>query len=560
MKRLLCILLAVALMLPLTACGKHNDRNEVEMPVIMSGEDTGRRTLTVGMPASAAVTDYVDNYFTRMMEQRLDMQLRFVLFSPDAQVRAQQLEAMVDDGQPLPDILLGMSLSKDDVAHYGERGDLMDLAPYFDNPNWEPANRYGWHEKMWEYAGEAARRLALTKSRDGQGHMYYWPSACPVEDDLPVALPFINRSWLDKLGLSMPGTWDELVEVLRAFKSKDPNGNGLADEIPMLGSVKLDYADAPLWLMNCFGVYVYDSTLLAYDREGQISLPYAAPEYREGLRQLNMLVEEGLLASVTWSMKEKAELTALWTPGSGVTTVGVLFGDPTAYTTPGDETLCEYVPLPQPQGSYVPQKTKAVNTNCHITTACVDFDLAVEFLMSFCDLDVMRAVRYGEEGVDWAEQTDLQSGKPMVQVLAPASGDTGNKAWHISGPAVCFHGEGSPIDVGVFEDAPVQEETVLTYREELLARAKHGQLDHAGQYNPPLFYHAAYNEEELDSNGNSLAELKVYVKEARAKFAVGQMDVNSDEVWQDYLATLERLGMNTLLENTRAALERRSGM
>ena len=44
---------------------------------------------------------------------------------------------------------------------------------------------------------------------------------------------FINKTWLDKLGLQMPTTWDELENVLDAFKTQDPNGNGKADEVPM---------------------------------------------------------------------------------------------------------------------------------------------------------------------------------------------------------------------------------------------------------------------------------------------------------------------------------------
>lgn len=44
---------------------------------------------------------------------------------------------------------------------------------------------------------------------------------------------FINQTWLDALGLETPTTLDELTEVLRAFKTQDPNGNGEADEVPL---------------------------------------------------------------------------------------------------------------------------------------------------------------------------------------------------------------------------------------------------------------------------------------------------------------------------------------
>lgn len=44
---------------------------------------------------------------------------------------------------------------------------------------------------------------------------------------------YINADWLDKLGLEMPTTLAELKDVLIAFRDQDPNGNGIADEIPL---------------------------------------------------------------------------------------------------------------------------------------------------------------------------------------------------------------------------------------------------------------------------------------------------------------------------------------
>ena len=44
---------------------------------------------------------------------------------------------------------------------------------------------------------------------------------------------YINKAWLDKLGLPVPKTIDEYTATLSAFKTQDPNGNGQADEIPL---------------------------------------------------------------------------------------------------------------------------------------------------------------------------------------------------------------------------------------------------------------------------------------------------------------------------------------
>jgi len=46
----------------------------------------------------------------------------------------------------------------------------------------------------------------------------------------------MRKDWLDKLGLKPPTTIEEWHTVLKAFKEKDPNGNGKADELPFTGN------------------------------------------------------------------------------------------------------------------------------------------------------------------------------------------------------------------------------------------------------------------------------------------------------------------------------------
>ena len=48
---------------------------------------------------------------------------------------------------------------------------------------------------------------------------------------------WINKTWLENLGLEMPTTTEEFENVLKAFKDQDPNGNGVADETPLSGSI-----------------------------------------------------------------------------------------------------------------------------------------------------------------------------------------------------------------------------------------------------------------------------------------------------------------------------------
>ena len=88
-----------------------------------------------------------------------------------------------------------------------------------------------------QYAPHVAARIAeredyqrALKSPDGKIH------ALPNGDEsTQIRIPthtWINKAWLDKLGLDMPTNTEELKEVLIAFRDEDPNGNGIADEIP----------------------------------------------------------------------------------------------------------------------------------------------------------------------------------------------------------------------------------------------------------------------------------------------------------------------------------------
>ena len=548
MKRIVSLLLALATVMSLAACGKD--------PAASSEQTGERRKLTIGIGNSSKVTDYENNYFTNFMEDYLDCDIEFVFFAADANERKRQLSTMVAAKEPLPDILYNFSFNADEIYIYGGDGYLMDLAPYFDDPNWELAKKYGWHEKMREYVGEDTRLYALNRGRTPAGEMFYWPAACPSDTDRTVAMPFINTSWLDKLGLEMPTTVDELKTVLRAFQTQDPNGNGIADEIPMIGSTTLYCGDAPIWYLNCFGEYMNDIYFYTYDENGKIKVPYTTDKYRNALKELHDLVDEGLLASLTWTIKEKAELASLWTPADGPTTVGVIFGYPSSYCTAGDEDVFQYAALPPLEDAYVPVRVKATNTSHYITTDCKDFDLAAEFLMSFCDIDVAHACRRGEEGVDFVMEPDLSTGEVMINVINDAFEGPTDKTWAANGPYVGWYGKGSPWSAGNYT-ADKKEETATGYRGGMLGQIQNANLPVADKVNPSkLFFNAIYSAEEIEENGNRLAEIKTYMKEARAKFATGMWDIENDGQWKSYLDTLEKMGLSILIENTQDAMDR----
>ena len=63
---------------------------------------------------------------------------------------------------------------------------------------------------------------------------------------------WINYRWLENLGLSMPETVKDLQKVLEEFETRDPNGNGIKDEIPLAGNKDIPTCDPTGYLMDLY--------------------------------------------------------------------------------------------------------------------------------------------------------------------------------------------------------------------------------------------------------------------------------------------------------------------
>ncbi|MCU6792578.1 extracellular solute-binding protein [Paenibacillus sp. WQ 127069] len=109
---------------------------------------------------------------------------------------------------------------------------LDELLPKF------PKLKEAFSEKTWNF---------MKSPKDGKIY------GVPVLRDRGGNGIVIRKDWLDKLGLKVPKTLDELVVVLTAFRDKDPDGNGQNDTIPLtLTDIQASglYAFFPLFGIN----------------------------------------------------------------------------------------------------------------------------------------------------------------------------------------------------------------------------------------------------------------------------------------------------------------------
>lgn len=139
------------------------------------------------------------------------------------------------------------------------------------------------------------------------GHIYGFPYIEEMQGLVLTPGPFeINADWLEKVGMDMPTTVDEYVEVLKAFRDAgDLNGNGEADETPLavqfgahdtFGSNDLFYR-----FTGCFGQadsYCGGNNYadhLYLDEEGKVAFSATDEAFRKTAEFFNMLWNEGLI-------------------------------------------------------------------------------------------------------------------------------------------------------------------------------------------------------------------------------------------------------------------------
>lgn len=544
LKKIVSLALAVLMIAGLAACGKD------ETPTDHTG-----KVLTIGIQQRAAVDDMDNNDLTLWFEEQLGIDIQFVPFALGASDWRAQVNAMIAAGEPLPDILWGFGWSELERYDYGRDGYIIDLTELLNGDEAKP-----WRDRMNEMLGEDRFETILRNITSPDGAVYGFPTQDYGDTYITNSHTFINQVWLDNLGLEMPTNWDELVEVLRAFKTQDPNQNGKNDEIPAIGMVGPTSTstggatnDLPAWLLNNFEFVCDRRQFNAVD--GQLYSPYTTDAYREGLKAMNQLVDEGLLSASTWTLSSGTELGAIWTPANDVAIAGVITGALPARATLDSPVALEYAPLLPFNYAPMDVTRNVPNCNIFITEDCEDLELAFDFLLLGASEEGAMHIRFGIEGVnyEWAE-TNTPAGigiRSLEPIRAPH---------HVHWGA--FIGTlwlGSTIGNTKYHTIRNPEDVWTNAVSDILYEHEVGYTAVAEANNPEeIVDKIIYTPEENEQLGARASELLIYIKESRAKFAVGQQgfDPNSDADWDSYLKTLDSMGMQEWLEISQTAYDR----
>ncbi len=166
----------------------------------------------------------------------------------------------------------------------------------------------------------------------------------------------INKTWLDNLGLDIPTTWDEMREVMEAFATQDPNGNGEADEIAFnpreLDTSQIGGWWSPFLMMNATGIVTHfnsgPSSTGIYVEDGVVGNFMQTEEFRQVIEFYHEMIENGWAPSDFVSVEDTVYNTRNQSDGE-TAIVGMAFGwDESAFGNYGSEITDQYIAIAVP--------------------------------------------------------------------------------------------------------------------------------------------------------------------------------------------------------------------
>ncbi len=356
------------------------------------------------------------------------------------------------------------------------------------------------------------------------GHMYYM---CGVNPDTVSQGWMIRQDWLDALGLEAPTNAEEFYEVLKAFKTQDPNGNGQADEIPYIS--RFGTVDDLDFIFNATPEW-------AVDENGQVYYGPARPEFKTAYENIAKWYAEGLIDQEIYTRGAKSRDQLF-----GNNTAGVIhdwfgstaqFNDILAETVPGFR-LVAFAPPNEGNIEYT-RRDVAITQGVAIAANSEKKDVAIKLLDFLFSEEGSRLMNFGIEG----ETYDLVDGKPIF------------KDFVVNGDKTAIQ-----ILTEMGACSLVYEQDFEYERQWLNEDAKAGSDMYINNgYLTTRFPGLSYTDEEYKRFNEIMTNVDTFRSERCQQWVFGSEDVSS--TFDSYLAELDRLGLQEATEIQQAAYDR----
>jgi putative aldouronate transport system substrate-binding protein len=488
-------------------------------------ENVSLKILTSSSPLAAE--DPNEKLIFQRLEEKTGVQVEWRNYTGD--VFAEKRNLAIASGE-LPDAILNSGFSdyellkqaKDDVIVPVE-----DLIQYMPN--------------LQAVLEKAPQYKAMMTAPDG--HIYAFPWIEELGEGKEsihsvAAFPWINKEWLNKLGLEVPTTTDELKKVLIAFKTQDPNGNGEADEIPMSFIIN-DGGQDPQSLFGAFGIGD-NSDFTVVSNDGEVILTAADEGYKDSINWLNDLYKEGLIDIEAFEHDWNTYLAK-----GRDKRYGMYFTWDKGNITGMGEDYDLLAPLKGPDGHQNVGRTNGMGfdrSRMVITSANKNLELTAKWIDQLYDPAQSVQNNWGTFGDDkqqnifeWDESAQMLKHLPL-EGTAPVEL---REKTSIGGPLAILDSYYGSVTTKPDDAA---------WRLDLMKKVMVPYMEADNIY-PRVFFSI----EDLDRLSAIEADLFAYIKRKRAEWIANG---GVEKEWNEYLSELDRLGLQEWLEIKQSGYDR----
>lgn len=457
--------------------------------------------------------DYMENKQAEWLEELTGIHIEMATYASD--VWQEKLSVMLA-GEDYPEFLYMADALRETQTLYGrDSGILLDLKPYIESgvmPNF----------KTFTDANEDIYRIACIDEG-----LYALPF---LMNGLNEPHLIINKDWLNALGLEMPTTLEEYTNVLRAFKTGDPNGNGKDDEIPITSGYNI------YWLRPQATNFGLQAISLLEDDDGKVYHAVQTQNYKDYLKWISECYEEGLIDSRVPTGVINDEAIAADMRDN---LVGVIY---CAYASLAVNEPLEYtgfIPVPygdNPTGVWPASITMVQGTFC-VTDVCQYPEAILRWIDWQYSEEGQILYNYGKEG----ETFELSADGSWSWLNIP-EGMTATEYQNT------FSIQGMHYYPGIYsswalEHSALEEDKItLRNREQLLPITKKT----IGEF--------SYTTEENDRVSVISTELNTHIDSYEAKVLAGENDLEA--TWQKFQDQLIAIGIEEYISVTQGALDR----
>lgn len=422
------ILICIGMVLFVYVYNKQNDEDK-------------RIRITIAVVQDDQVQDFNSNYYTTWLEEQTgyDITFKYIPTNYDKEYMSALLSAQQGSVDAVFFSRSNKILSLEELEEYSSKGYLEDLTAYTQQEN-------NLHKALREYQDIQLKEKITSKD----GGIYYFPQLNTAKKECNFQVLWINVEWLKNLEMEIPKTTQDLRKVLLAFKENDPNGNGLTDEIPLLGCEETSDLCSYYYILNSF-VYI-DPRYMEQNSGDKDTICFAGEtkELEKGFRYLQQLYSDGLLGTQIFTFSKKQLQEAVNSPGD---IVGAFTSQSIADVVYANspEVIARYIQVSPLLGEGGERNAVNIEPEPEIGSIIPSNSAHKEETYKLMDLMLSKEAsliaEYGQEGVDWdySDNSNLSvyGTKAKIKTVHYLSDKLQNQNYNGAGPHIV---EGQYLD------------------------------------------------------------------------------------------------------------------